>query len=136
MKLINVAKSLILEASAKDVLVNKLKLSEKAADFFVERCGKLAVIMVNKIIKSEKETLDTLDMNDVFSASESINKTYRSYSDKLASIMDWIRVGLNGNLGEHKNDSFTTLYNKSVKWHDELGIGDGEYNYNEENDIY
>ena len=135
MKLINVAKSLILEASAKDVLVNKLKLSEKAADFFVERCGKLAVIMVNKIIKSEKETLDTLDMNDVFSASESINKTYRSYSDKLASIMDWIRVGLNGNLGEHKNDSFTTLYNKSVKWHDELGIGDGEYNYNEENEV-
>ena len=135
MKLINVAKSLILEASAKDVLVNKLKLSEKAADFFVERCGKLAVIMVNKIIKSEKETLDTLDMNDVFSASESINKTYRSYSDKLASIMDWIRVGLNGNLGEHKDDGFTTLYNKSVKWHDELGIGDGEYNYNEENEV-
>jgi hypothetical protein len=135
MKLINVAKSLILEASAKDVLVNKLKLSEKAADFFVERCGKLAVIMVNKIIKSEKETLDTLDMNDVFSASESINKTYRSYSDKLASIMDWIRVGLNGNLGEHKDGGFTTLYNKSVKWHDELGIGDGEYNYNEENEV-
>ena len=52
MKLINVAKSLILEASAKDVLVNKLKLSDEAADFFVERCGKLAVIMVNKIIKS------------------------------------------------------------------------------------
>lgn len=135
MKLINVAKSLILEASAKDVLVNKLKLSEKAADFFVERCGKLAVIMVNKIIKSEKETLDILDMNDVFSASESINKTYRSYSDKLASIMDWIRVGLNGNLGKHKDDGFTTLYNKSVKWHDELGIGDGEYNYNEENEV-
>jgi hypothetical protein len=36
MKLINVAKSLILEASAKDVLVNKLKLSDEAADFFVE----------------------------------------------------------------------------------------------------
>jgi hypothetical protein len=135
MKLINVAKSLILEASAKDVLVNKLKLSEKAADFFVERCGKLAVIMVNKIIKSEKETLDTLDMNDVFTSAESLNKTYRSYSDKLASIMDWIRVGLNGNLGENKDDDFTTLYNKSVKWHDELGIGDGEYNYNEENEV-
>jgi hypothetical protein len=135
MKLINVAKTLILEASAKDVLVNKLKLSEKAADFFVERCGKLAVIMVNKIIKSEKETLDTLDMNDVFSASESINKTYRSYSDELASIMDWIRVGLNGNLGEHKNDNFETLFNESVKWHNELGVGDGEYNYDEENDV-
>jgi hypothetical protein len=135
MKLINVAKSLILEASAKDVLVNKLKLSDEAADFFVERCGKLAVIMVNKIIKSEKETLDILDMNDVFNSSESINKTYRSYSDKLASIMDWIRVGLNGNLGEHKNDNFETLFNESVKWHDELGVGDGEYNYNEENDV-
>jgi hypothetical protein len=128
MKLISVAKSLILEASAKDVLVNKLKLSEKAADFFVDKCGKLAVMMVNKIIKSEKETLDILDMNDVFNSSESLNKTYRSYSDKLVSIMDWIRVGLNGNLGEHKDDGFTTLYNKSVKWHDELGIGEGEDN--------
>ena len=69
MKLISVAKSLILEASAKDVLVNKLKLSEKAADFFVDKCGKLAVMMDNKIIKSEKETLDILDMNDVFKVS-------------------------------------------------------------------
>ena len=135
MKLINLAKSLILEASAKDVLVNKLKLSDTAADFFVERCGKLAVIMVNKIIKSEKETLDILDMNDVFTSAESLNKTYRSYSDKLASIMDWIRVGLNGNLGEHKKDDFNTLYNKSVRWHDELGVGDGEYNYDEENEV-
>jgi len=135
MKLINVAKSLILEASAKDVLVNKLKLSDEAADFFVERCGKLAVIMVNKIIKSEKETLDTLDMNDVFTSAESLNKTYRRYYTKLASIMDWIRVGLNGNLGEHKNDNFETLFNESVKWHNELGVGDGEYNYNEENDV-
>ena len=135
MKLINVAKTLILEASAKDVLVNKLKLSDEAADFFVERCGKLAVIMVNKIIKSEKETLDTLDMNDVFTSAESLNKTYRRYYTKLASIMDWIRVGLNGNLGEHKNDNFETLFNESVKWHNELGVGDGEYNYNEENDI-
>ena len=135
MKLINVAKSLILEASAKDVLVNKLKLSDEAADFFVERCGKLAVIMVNKIIKSEKETLDTLDMNDVFTSAESLNKTYRRYYTKLASIMDWIKIGLNGNLGEHKNDNFETLFNESVKWHNELGVGDGEYNYNEENDI-
>jgi hypothetical protein len=68
--------------------------------------------MVNKIIKSEKETLDVLDMNDVFNSSESINKTYRSYSDKLASIMDWIRVGLNGVLGENKDDGFTTLYSE------------------------
>jgi hypothetical protein len=135
MKLINVAKSLILEASAKDVLVNKLKLSDEAADFFVERCGKLAVIMVNKIIKSEKETLDTLDMNDVFTSAESLNKTYRRYYTKLASIMDWIKIGLNGNLGEHKNDNFETLFNESVKWHNELGVGDGEYNYDEENDV-
>ena len=33
MKLINVTKSLILEASAKDVLVNKIGLTDKAADF-------------------------------------------------------------------------------------------------------
>lgn len=131
MKLINVTKSLILEASAKDVLVNKLKLSDKAADFFVEKCGKLAIIMANKII----ETI--VKNNQKVTTAQAIillNKDYRIFSENLVSIMDWIRVGLNGNLGTHKNDDYQTLVRESKKWHDELEVGSGIYNYEEDED--
>lgn len=131
MKLINVTKSLILEASAKDVLVNKLKLTDKVADFFVEKCGKLAIIMANKII----ETI--VKNNQKVTTAQAIillNKDYRIFSENLVSIMDWIRVGLNGNLGSHKNDDYQTLVRESKKWHDELEVGSGIYNYEEDED--
>lgn len=130
MKLINVTKSLILEASARDVLVNKLKLSDKAADFFVDKCGKLAIIMVNKIIEAIKNSHEVT--NEV--AIILLNKDYRPFSENLVSIMDWIRVGLNGNLGTHKNDDYQTLVRESKKWHNELEVGSGIYNYEEDED--
>ena len=49
--------------------------------------------------------------------------------------MDWIRVGLDGNLGENKNLSFWDLHKASDKWHDELEVGQGDINYVEENPI-
>jgi hypothetical protein len=135
MKLINVAKSLILEASAKDVLVNKLKLSEKAADFFVEKCGKLAIIMANKIIEAIAKNNQKIANQPTMEAMINLlNKDYRTFSESLVSIMDWIRVGLNGNLGSHKNDDYQTLVRESKKWHDELEVGSGIYNYEENED--
>ena len=130
MKLINITKTLILEASARDVLVNKLKLSDKAADFFVDKCGKLAIIMVNKIIEAIKNSHEVT--NEV--AIILLDKDYRPFSENLVSIMDWIRVGLNGNLGSHKNDDYQTLVSESKKWHDELEVGSGIYNYEENED--
>lgn len=131
MKLINITKSLILEASARDVLVNKLKLTDKAADFFVEKCGKLAIIMANKlierIVKNNQKTTNEMAVNW-------LSKDYRVFSESLVSIMDWIRVGLNGNLGSHKNDDYQTLVKESKKWHDELEVGSGIYNYEEDED--
>ena len=138
MKLINITKSLILEASARDVLVNKLKLSDKAADFFVDKCGKLSILIVNKIIASnlkyilKVETAPTKD--ELHKSISLVNLSYRTYNEDLTSIMDWIRVALNGDLGTHKNDDYQTLFNESKKWHDELEVGDGIYNYEENED--
>ena len=136
MKLINVTKSLILEASARDVLVNKLKLSDKAADFFVDKCGKLAIIMVNKIIEAivRSRVEPEISINTPSLAIKMLNRDYRPFSENLVSIMDWIRVGLNGNLGSHKNDDYQTLVRESKKWHDELEVGSGIYNYEENED--
>ena len=106
MKLINITKSLILEASARDVLVNKLKLTDKAADFFVDKCGKLSILIVNKIITSnlkyilKVETAPTKD--ELHKSISLVNLSYRTYNEDLTSIMDWIRVALNGDLGTHK----------------------------------
>ena len=137
MKLINITKSLILEASARDVLINKIGLTDKAADFFIERCDKLTIIIVNKIIKYNLKIMnieDTPTKADIQKATHWVNINYRTFSEDLVSIMDWIRVALNGNLGEHKNDDFETLLNESKKWHDELEVGDGIYNYEENED--
>ncbi len=138
MKLINITKSLILEASARDVLVNKLKLSDKAADFFVDKCGKLSILIVNKIITSNLKyilNVETAPTKDELDKSITlVNLSYRTYNEDLTSIMDWIRVALNGDLGTHKNDDYQTLFNESKKWHDELEVGDGIYNYEENED--
>jgi len=137
MKLINVTKTLILEASAKDVLVNKIGLTDKAADFFVERCGKLAIIIVNKIIGYNLQIMKIegeLTKSDIQKATNWVNINHRTFSQELVSIMDWVRVGLNGNLGSHKNDDYQTLVKESKKWHDELEVGDGIYNYEENED--
>ena len=42
--------NLITEASKKDVLVNKIGLSEEVANYFDEKCGGLAVIMFKKMM--------------------------------------------------------------------------------------
>jgi hypothetical protein len=47
--------------------------------------------------------------------------------------MDWVRVGLNGNLGENKESKLGELHRKSKQWHDSLEIGQGDINYKEEN---
>ena len=133
--------NLITEASKKKILVDKLGLSETNAEYLDNKCGSLAVWMFNKLLdhkisqaKSQKlyekqPEIATKEyiVNKVIN--QSPNYLQLSYNSTISSIMDWIRVGLNGNLGENKNDSFTQLYTKSSQWHDSLEIGQGSINY-------
>ena len=63
------------------------------------------------------------------------NGVLRMKQSSIQSIMDWVRVGLNGNLGEYKDLPFTNLVLHSKEWHDSLEIGQGDINYKEENPI-
>jgi hypothetical protein len=131
---------LIYEASKKDILINKLRFDEQSAEILDRLCGPLSVWMGNKILDYNK--LATSRVNDTRTPEQiktSIIVTSRLYvrnnRQSITSIMDWIRVGLNGNLGPNKELSFGKLYEASQKWHDELEVGSGDINYVEENPI-
>ena len=131
--------NLITEVSKKDVLVNKIGLSEEVANYFDEKCGGLAVIMFKKMMSYLKDRFTHYNTNyndkDII---DIINKNKGpGYTEKerLQSIMDWVRVGLNGRLNQYQDLGFYELYEKSKEWHDSLNLGQGDINYKEENDI-
>jgi hypothetical protein len=133
---------LLLEASKKKILMDKLGLNEENAEILDELAGSLSVWMANKFIDyyigyyggfSKELTRDELKEYTI----EKINQDvliYRS-RQKITEIMDWVRVGLNGNLGDNKNNHLEALLRKSKEWHDSLDIGTGDINYVENNPI-
>lgn len=140
MKFNNLIYDLILEASKKDVLTQKLGLNERNAEFLSNLCGPLSVFIANKIIDimhiqfakergeqptSRQDTIDYLNQG----------YTIQQARTHIVSIMDWIRVGLNGNVKPYQNLSFNQLVAESKKWHDELQVGDSTIDYKEEHPI-
>ena len=119
---------LITEASKKDILINKLGLNKEDAEYLDKVCGQLSVIIANKLIDRYGDNKTALRYFSEFGIK-------RLYSGDITSIMDWIRVGLNGNLTAYKNLTFDELKNKSEEWHDSLQIGQGEINYVENHPI-
>lgn len=133
---------LILEASKKQILIQKVGWNEESADILDRLCGPLSVLIGNKIIEYKIEDMGKFpdgaspqDIKKVIMDDLNYNRFVFLNRQRITSIMDWIRVGLNGNLGENKNLSFKELYYASEKWHDELEVGQGDINYTEENPI-
>jgi len=157
MKLTNLIEELVLEANRQDTLVNKLGLSQDNAEALEQLAGPFSIIIGNKLIEVfAEESLERLSsslpeeeekrIREIFSTDpqyrkemgiEAINKSFgvRNVRHQIVSIMDWVRVGLNGNLGEYKNLNFNELYSESRKWHQELTSGEGDINYTETNEI-
>jgi hypothetical protein len=133
---------LLLEASKKKILMDKLGLNEENAEILDELAGPLSVWMANKFIDyyigyyggfTKELTRDELKKYTI----ERINQDVSIYRQrqKITEIMDWVRVGLNGNLGDNKNTHLEALLRKSKEWHDSLDIGTGDINYVENNPI-
>jgi hypothetical protein len=134
--------SVIIEASKKKTLMDKVGLSEENAEYLERVCGPLSVWMANKVIdyqlKSMKSWVGFKDEElTKEKALERINSgnMMNVYGFFVTEIMDWIRIGLNGNVNEYKNLSLIQLGEESKRWHDSLGIGGGDINYIEKGDI-
>jgi hypothetical protein len=133
---------LIVEASKKQILIQKVGWDEESAEILDRLCGPLSVFIGNKII--EQKILEYGKFPDEVTQQQKVkmvlgelidNRYVYKQRQNITSIMDWIRVGLNGNLGEYKTMPYYQLYNASVKWHDELEVGQGDINYVEDNPI-
>ena len=133
MKFNNLLYDLILEASKKDILIQKLGLNERNAEFLSSLCGPLSVFIANKMIdhigigltQSREEVIDELNLD----------YTLQSNRQSIISIMDWVRVGLGGNVKPYQNLTFNQLLGQSKKWHDELQVGDSTIDYKEEHPV-
>jgi len=137
MKLLESIKQIITEASKKKILMDKIGFNEDNAELLDQLCGPLSVWMAKKMMevqqnnnaswnhppKQGQELIDQMNSNGIL-------RTARS---KIQSIMDWVRVGLNGNLGEYKDLPFIDLVLQSKEWHDSLEVGQGDINYKEQN---
>jgi hypothetical protein len=139
MRLIESIKQIISEASKKQILMDKIGFNEENADILDTLCGPLSVWMAKKMMGLQqqnstswgnppKEGVELIDqMNN--------NGIIRKYRPTIQSIMDWVRVGLNGNVKQYQNLSFLELTNLSKQWHDSLEVGQGDINYNEKNPV-
>lgn len=133
---------LILEASKKQILIQKVGWNEESADILERLCGPLSVFIGNKIIEYKIEDYGKFpegttpqEIKKVIMDDLNYNRFVFLNRQYITSIMDWVRVGLNGNLGDNKSLSYMELYKASEKWHDELEIGSGDINYVEENPV-
>ena len=135
----NLLSELLVEANKRDVLITKLGLSEKNADVISKICGPFSVFIANKIIDIVQKQI-IKDRNRDFTRQETVEYlnggyTIQTSKTQLTTIMDWVRTGLNGNVKPYQNLTYDKLVQAAKKWHDELGVGNGEINYVEENEI-
>lgn len=137
MRLIESIKQIISEASKKKILMDKIGFNEHNADILDRLCGPLSVWMTKKLIDQQQENRvnagqERLDDKKIIQIMNNLSMLSNNIT-RIQSIMDWIRVGLNGNVTPYKDLSYTELYEKSKEWHDSLEIGQGDINYKETN---
>ena len=137
MKFKNLISSLLVEASKKDILINKLGVNEYNANALSEVAGPLSVFFAYKILEKYEKNAGRDISKDIKERMGLVNgsNSFIRERDKLRGIMDWVRVGLAGNVKPYQELTFDELYDESEIWHESLGIGDSKIDYIEENPI-
>ncbi len=129
------------EANKVDVLVNKIGFTKGDAEILEQSCGGISVWIGKKIfdhIVNRHMSTDRVERGDAIQSAKrfiSAGNAISIFRNEINSIMDWFRVGLNGNIRQYENEPFSSLYRLSKEWHDSLGVGEGDINYNEENEV-
>jgi hypothetical protein len=146
MKFKNILETILVEESKKDILINKLGVNEYNAEALSKIVGPLSVFFAYKILekyeeeyyggytKMSKEDVAKITTPNRFALVNGSNSFIRE-RDKLRGIMDWVRVGLAGNIKPYQRLPFDELYNESERWHESLGVGDSKIDYTEENRV-
>ena len=126
----------LLNESKKEILMDKLGINEDLAEVFDEICGKLSIWVANKYLKYYYEDNKTKSNPGVAHkdmlkwAQHRVNSMAKSTLRRvLPGIMDYIRVGLNGNKSSLDDLSIVQIASLSSQWHDSLNIGQGAINY-------
>lgn len=137
--MVNGVDDLLLEASKLKILTDKEGLDDDQAKLLDELCGGLSVWMLSKLKDFQRETSRSWNREDL-SDKEMIklindNGLTSRLRPRIINIMDWVRVGLDGNVKPFKNLTLAQLDGKAKEWHDSLGLGEGDINYVEKNDI-
>ena len=135
----NINQFLLSEASKLKILIDKEGLNEEQAKVLDELCGPLSVWMLSKFKEYQKHIFRSWEKDVPIDsiAIERINSNNLILNSRqqIQGIMDWIRVGLNGNVKPYKDLSLKQLKEKSQEWHNSLGVSSGEINYVEKHPI-
>ena len=106
--------NLIVENKATiDNLVKIIKLTQSDAELLYATAGKLSMWIAKKIK----------------------DKRIKSKIEKITGIIDWIRVGLNGNIQTIRNVDFDTLVEMQETWHKSLKAKEYDFEYDEKNKV-
>lgn len=139
----SLVENILLENKKIRILVDKLGFSEENATKLEELAGNLSVWLGKKIVQKIYDSTKSVFVTSPYPDEIKDEVLYQLkhdflmnvYREEITSIIDWYRVGLNGNIREYENLTLDELYEKSKEWHDSLEIGEGSINYNEQNEI-
>ena len=91
------------EDSKVKTLVDKVGLTQGNAIELDRLCGSLSVWMANKLINHQQGINTSWNKTDENGLETLNDRGIQRFRSLITSIMDWIRIGLNGNLGDKKN---------------------------------
>ena len=154
MKFKQLLEGLLLEANAKDVLMSKAGLNEYNADLLVNTFGKIAVKIFNKILEgaiklnTENPNIPIVSGVNRYEGDTLKDKILAYFNDRrgaiadyfggrneMNSLRDYIRIALNNNYTQIQDLSIMEMVERAKEWHDEMGGGTSDFNYEEENEV-